>query len=95
MNRQGITVMVSTLGLVAGCVAIHPEVDYRAGDAVTAAKNAQTLNPQPVRDPNAVSGIDGRAAREAMDRYVESFRSPPSTMNVTNIGGTLAGQENR
>jgi hypothetical protein len=95
MNRQGITVMVSTLGLVAGCVAIHPEVDRRAGEAVTFATGAQTLNPQAARDPNAVSGIDGRAAKESMDRYVESFRTPQPTMNVLNIGGSLGDQQTR
>ena len=36
MNRKSITAMLSMLVLVAGCVAIHPEVDSRAGDAVTA-----------------------------------------------------------
>ena len=95
MNRKSITAMLSMLGLVAGCVAIHPEVDSRAGDAVTAAKSAQTLNPRPSRDPNAISGIDGRAAKESMDRYVESFRSPPPTMNVINIGGPLTDQQGR
>ena len=90
MNKQSITAMVLTLGLMAGCVAIHPEVDSRAGNAVTAAKNAQTLNPGAVRDPDAVSGIDGRAAKETMDRYVESFRSPPPNVNVINIGGSLS-----
>ena len=55
------------------------------------AKNAQTLNPHVTRDPNAVSGIDGRPAKEAMDRYVDSFKSPPTNTNVINIGGSLNG----
>jgi hypothetical protein len=56
------------------------------------AQGAQTLNPRPVRDPDAVSGIDGRAAKESMDRYVESFRAPPPNINVINIGGSLSDQ---
>ena len=80
------------LALTAGCVSIHPEVDQRHGDAVTAANRAQTINPQGMRNPDAVSGIDGRAAKETMDRYVDSFKSPPPNTNVINIGGGLAGQ---
>jgi hypothetical protein len=26
-----------------------------------------------------------------MDRYVDSFKAPPPTMNVINIGGSLTG----
>jgi hypothetical protein len=83
---------LAALCFIAGCVSIHPELDQRSGDAMSAAKNAQTLNPQVRRDPNAVSGIDGRPAKEAMDRYVDSFKSPPATTNVINIGGSLNGQ---
>jgi hypothetical protein len=88
--------MTAVAGLLAGCVAIHPEVDRRSGEAVLSAQGAQTLNPRPVRDPDAVSGIDGRAAgraaKESMDRYVESFRAPAPNINVINIGGSLSDQ---
>ncbi len=84
-------VIVAGLGLLAGCVSIHPEVDQRYGEAVTAAKDAQTFDPQASRKPKAVPGIDGIAAKEAMDRYVDSFKAPPPTMNVINIGGGLSG----
>jgi len=84
--------MIAVAGLLAGCVAIHPEVDRRSGEAVLSAQGAQTLNPRPVRDPDAVSGIDGRAAKESMDRYVESFRAPTPNINVINIGGSLSDQ---
>ena len=92
MSRNSIAVIIATASLMAGCVAIHPEVDRRAGEAVMSAQGAQTLNPHPVRDPDAVSGIDGRAAKESMDRYVESFRTPPPNINVINIGGSLSDQ---
>ncbi len=87
MSKKSMSVIVAALGLLAGCVSIHPEVDQRYGQAVTAAREAQTFNPQASRDPNAVSGIDGRAAKETMDRYVDSFKSPPPVVNVINIGG--------
>ena len=89
MSKKSIGVIVAGLGLLAGCVSIYPEVDQRHGQAVTAAMDAQVFNPQASR--NAVSGIDGRAAKETMDRYVDSFKSPPPTMNVINIGGALGG----
>jgi len=92
MRKKSTSVIVAGLGLLAGCVAIHPEVDQRYGQAITAARDAQTFNPQASRNPNAVSGIDGRAAKETMDRYVDSFKSPPPTTNVINIGGGLGGQ---
>ena len=89
MSKKSIGVIVAGLGLLAGCVSIHPELDQRHGQAVTAARDAQTFNPQASR--NAVAGIDGRAAKETMDRYVDSFKAPPPTMNVINIGGALGG----
>ena len=92
MHTKFIAGITAAASLMAGCVAVHPEVDRRAGEAVMSAQGAQTLNPRPVRDPDAVSGIDGRAAKESMDRYVESFRAPPPNINVINIGGSLSDQ---
>ena len=86
MSKKSTGVIVAGLGLLAGCVAIHPEVDQRYGQAVTAARDDQTLNPQASRDADAVSGIDGRAAKETMDRYVDTFKSPPSTKDAS-LGG--------
>ena len=91
MSRKSTSLIVAGLGLLAGCVAIHPEVDQRHGQAVTAARAAQTFNPQASNYPKPVSGIDGRAAKETMDRYVDSFKSPPPVTNVINIGGGLSG----
>ncbi len=87
MTKKSTGVVVAGLGLLAGCVAIHPQVDQRYGQAVTAARDAQTFNAQASRNPKAVSGIDGMAAKETMDRYVETFKAPPPTMNVINLGG--------
>ena len=92
MRNWKIIVTMAALGLTAGCVSIHPEVDQREGDAVRAATRAQILNPEAAQNVRAVSGIDGRAAKETMDRYVDSFKAPPPNVNVINIGGSLAGQ---
>jgi len=91
MSMKRTSVIVAGLGLLAGCVAIHPEVDQRYGQALTAARDAQTFNPQASRNPRADSGIDGRAAKETIDRYVDSYKAPPPVTNVINIGGGLAG----
>ena len=90
MRNTKIIGTIVAMGLTAGCVSIHPEVDQRYGEAVTTTTRAQTINPQGTRNPDVVSGIDGRAAKETMDRYVESFKAPPPTMNVINIGGSLS-----
>jgi hypothetical protein len=95
MSDKKIIATVAAFGLMAGCVSIHPEVDHRYGDAVRAATRAQIINPDGVRPPANASGIDGMAAKEAMDRYVNSFKEPPPTINVINIGGSLSGQGNR
>jgi hypothetical protein len=94
MNLNHIAIAFAASGALCGCIAAYPERDLRFGQAVISAREAQTLNPQagPTRDPSVVSGIDGRAAKETMDRYVDSFKAPPPTVNVFNIGGSLAGQ---
>ena len=88
MERQRIWIIAAALSAQAGCVGIHPEYDSRAGEAVVAARAMQTLNPGGT-NVNVVPGIDGRPAKETMDRYVESFKAPPPTVNVLNIGGSL------
>lgn len=86
------TVVIAAFSLLAGCVSIYPEVDQHHGEAVTAARRAQTFDHQAGRTPANGSGIDGQAARETMDRYVNSFKAPPPVTNVINIGGGLGGQ---
>ncbi len=71
---------------LAGCAtSVTPQYDQRFGQAVRDARTAQTLNPTPASAPAA--GMDGKAAREAMGRYQESFKAPPPVVNVINIGG--------
>lgn len=82
------TLMLASL--LAACAASPtPNYDARFGDAVRAARQAQTLNPQGV--PAHQAGLDGKAAREATGRYHDSFKTPPPVVNVINIGGQLGG----
>ena len=75
---------------MAGCASsATPNYDMRFGQAVRQARLTQTINPA-AANTDPVSGLDGPAAREAADRYQESFRKPPPTVNVINIGGNIA-----
>ena len=55
---------------------------------------AQTANPEAGRNPDQAAGLDGKAARETMLLYQNSFKSPPPAVNVINIGGNLGGGGN-
>lgn len=70
-----------------------PNLDERFGQAVEMAKAQQTLNPDASKNPDPVKGIDGRAAREAVERYETSFQRPQPQQNIFSIGvsGTSGG----
>ncbi|MBK0394006.1 hypothetical protein [Ramlibacter algicola] len=81
--------ILAAAALLAGCaISPTPNYDLRFGDAVRNARLAQTLNPQP--STNDVQGMDGAAAKNAGDRYQDSFKRPPPPVNVINIGGSIA-----
>ena len=73
-----------------GCAATaSPDWDARFGDSVRILKAQQLIEPgAPARNAQASPPTEGRTAREAMDRHVESYRSPPATtvINIGNIG---------
>jgi len=92
MRTRNIFAIAAALWLTAGCVSIQPGGDERFGEAVRAANRAQTINPQGAPNRDLAAGIDGSAAKETMDRYVNLFKAPPPTMNVINIGGSFTGQ---
>lgn len=79
--------------LAAGCVApgavrfqATPRYDSQFGEAVRAARLAQTINPNAGRNTDPVSGIDAQSADSAIDRYHESFRAPPPPPSTIVIG---------
>lgn len=92
MNKTFVSILCITLvGGTAGCANRTPVLDSKFGDAVRAARTQQTINPNAGMEPDAVEGLDGLAAREAMGRYKDSLRTPPPVTNVINIGGTISG----
>jgi hypothetical protein len=82
-------VLTSALALasLAGCMSTTPQLDSKFGQAVNAAKAQQTIDPEAGQKADPVTGVDGVAAKEAFDRYRESFKSPPPVTNIINIGG--------
>ncbi len=77
--------------LLAGCGSPSPMLDASFGAAVRQNKQAQFVHPQPVAAASVAAGLDGTAARAAVQRYDKTFTTPPRTVNVINIGGGIAG----
>lgn len=80
-----------SLCLLAACSTTTPDYDKKFGDAVREARLNMTINPDAGKNPDLALGMDGKAARETMLRYQNTFKSPPPAINVTNIGGSLTG----
>lgn len=72
--------------LVGGCSSVAPDYQARFGEAVRASRQAQVIHPQGQSEP--AQGLDGPAAREAMQRYRDSFKTPPPVVNVIHGSGT-------
>jgi hypothetical protein len=82
---------------ISGCVSETPLLNQHFGDAVNAAKAQQTIHPEASQNKNPVAGLDGQAAKGAVDLYQKSFVQPPVTSSTMNIGtssdtGTAATQ---
>ena len=58
---------------LAACATTTPHEDARFGQSVRATLAAQVADPAAGRNVKPVSGIDGRAARAALQRYESSF----------------------
>jgi hypothetical protein len=81
--------IVLALALLGGCAtSTTPNYDTRFGDAVRQARERMTLNPT-ARSTDPVTGMDGKAAQEAVGRYHDAFKAPPPVVNVINIGGAV------
>jgi hypothetical protein len=86
MNLHTLLTGVVALLVAGGCATATPYLDEQFGRAVDAAKAQQTLNPDASRNTDAVAGIDGTAAGSAVGEYHKSFKAPPPTFPVINIG---------
>jgi hypothetical protein len=89
MNRYSSAMLALLLG---GCASsVTPNYDARFGDAVRQARQMMILNPNVAVSTDPVTGMDGKAAREASIVYQESFKKPAPVVNVINIGGQIGG----
>ncbi len=72
---------------LAGCMNTSPVWDANFGESVRTVRMMQTLNPNASYvNTDPVTGVDGRAATFAMDRYGQSFRNPDNGANTFVIG---------
>ena len=73
--------------LLCGCVATtSPYLDSRFGAAVERNSSLQTRDPEAGANHLSPEGMDGIAAKNAVDRYHNSFRQPPPQQNILSIG---------
>ena len=92
MKTRLLTLLVLAPLWLAGCASTTPEYDKRFGDAVRLARQQMTINPEAGNRADPVAGLDGPSAREAVQRYQDSFKAPPPVNNVINIGGAVGSQ---
>lgn len=79
------------IALLAACTSVPSAYDMRFGDTVRDANSKMTINPNAGKNPNQLAGIDGKAAKEIIIRYQDSYKTPPPVVNVINIGGNISG----
>ncbi len=84
MTSLCIRATVPLLLLTLGC-AQTPRLDAEFGNAVKAARLAQTIAPQPPAG-TAVNGVDGQAAKSAYDAYQKSFKTPQPQTGALTVG---------
>ncbi|CAG2156803.1 hypothetical protein [Cupriavidus numazuensis] len=77
---------LTSLLLLGGCMNSTPRYDAQFGDALRTLRAMQTIDPNASANTDPVTGVDGRAATYAMDRYGQSFRNPPVESNPFVIG---------
>ena len=88
-----VKVLIPTvMGLLAGCASpATPTLDASFGQAVRAARHAQTQQPAPPESALSGQGMDGKAAVNLIERYQDSFKTPPKTFEIFNSGGAGSG----
>ena len=86
MTTLQITTVITLAGILTACVEPAPRYEAEFGNATRATLKAQIINPDAGNNPDPVAGLDGRAARDAINNYQKSFAEPKPTENGFNIG---------
>lgn len=85
-----VAVAACLAALLGGCaIPATPTYDAKFGEAVRQAQSLQALYPEAGTNADPVTGIDGQSGKHAVDRYQDSFKAPPRSFEVFDIGGTL------
>jgi len=71
---------------LAACMTTTPNYDAHFGESVRIVRAMQTLNPDASANLDPVTGVGGRAAVAAMDRYGASYVKPPTDSNAYTVG---------
>lgn len=79
--------IAAALALLLSACATSPQADARFGQSVRAALASQVANPAAVRNPDPVTGMDGRAARAAQEQYERSFGQSEAGAAATGLVG--------
>jgi len=77
-------ILLPALLALSACTTPAPVSDATFGQAVTAAKSAQTIDPQAGAKKADAAGMDGAGAHEGVQRYRDSFKAPPPTFIIIN-----------
>lgn len=78
--------LVLLAGALQGCISTTPHWDGRFGDATRNNLAAQVVFPTAAASGNPALGLDGRAARAAIDNYQRSFERPASGQPAAMVG---------
>lgn len=86
MTLLRIATVITLVGALCACVEPAPRYEAEFGNATRASLSSQIINPDAGNNPDPVAGLDGRAARDAINNYQKSYAQPEKPQNVFNIG---------
>lgn len=68
-------------------VSTTSRIDEQLGDSLRMLKAQQIVNPDASANPDPVKGLDGKAARAALENYQESLRKPAAPSALESLFG--------
>lgn len=97
MNSTRIAALAAlSICTLSACVPTAPAFDERFSESTRVLQAQQVRNPEaPVANRDKLpDGLEGRAAREAYERYQKTFTDPPpATMGVIGISSGGGGSQ--
>lgn len=86
MKIINILILSVAMYSLSACAETTPRLEAEFGQAVHSTLNAQIINPEAGNTNDPVAGLDGRAARDAINNYQKSFAKPEPAPNVFTLG---------